>query len=551
MTMTAPHAGVKEPATTPVGWPQAQDAQEVRGREDLELFLSESLPAEEYKKLVAAGVILTRRGGACCYVFVDVSSSGRLQEINEAIRRIGVSSEFMNGERYVRTYVDQATFLTLRSKLFQKIGGPGDAERSAVGERASTSSRIPILEKFVGIAKNAGASDIQFVRRESDCIIRMRVDGDYEFVDRMSAEDGEAVISAVMQVCDTDANQFNKAVPQGGGYESRKHGITLRLNTYPNRAEGVALSARLLGGSHGDAPVSLDGLGYIPNQLRTLRHAIKQPSGIVIFTGITGSGKSTSMCAALFEAAGDVEIERITKNILTLEHPIEYSLPIAIQAAIHETMAGRSWGEMLKAQLRMDPDFLLLGEIRDGDVAQTAVNAAITGHLVLSTLHATNIPAIFERLVGMGVDRSLLLMPGLFNCLVSQALVKKVCPRCVLDSAKAERIYGRSRLAGIDEFFGGLTGLQFHNPKGCGHCHKGHKGQTLLSEVLYVDEVIRNGIRENNMDEALERAKLNGWKDRFDVAEIKIRSGELCPFHVEAAIGHLTSGNAIYHYRDE
>lgn len=527
-------------------------AEHGRDRAHLELFLSENIPAEEYRKFAASGVILARRDGACCYVFPDKGSLGHLQDMNGALRRLNVLMEFMGGAKYPNTVVDQAEFMTLRSKLFQKIGGAAESEQAAGGERKNSSTRIPVFEMYAGKAKAAKASDIQFVRRESDCIIRMRVDGDYEMVDRLSAEEGDAIIAAVMMTCNTDATQFNKSVPQGGSFESKSLGVTLRLNTYPNRSDGVALSARLLGGSHGNAPVTLDGLGYVPAQLRTLRHAISQPAGIIIFSGITGSGKSTSMCAALFEAAGDVEIERITKNILTLEHPIEYPLPVAIQAAIHETMEGRSWADMLRAQLRMDPDILLIGEIRDNEVAHTAVNAAMTGHLVFSTLHATNIPAIFERLVGMGVDRSLLLMPGLFNLLVFQTLVKKVCPNCAMEATSegAKRVYGSSRMADIDEYFGGAEGIKVHNPEGCAHCHKGHKGQTLLAEVLYVDEIIRAGIRDNNMDDALDRVKNNGWKDRFKVAENKIRAGELCPFHVEDAVGHLTSGNAVYHYRD-
>jgi type II secretory ATPase GspE/PulE/Tfp pilus assembly ATPase PilB-like protein len=250
--------------------------------------------------------------------------------------------------------------------------------------------------------------------------------------------------------------------------------------------------------------VHLENLGLSKQNLLVFEGLIRQPNGIVLVTGPTGSGKSTTLYAALNA------INSIDKNIVTVEDPVEYQIPLINQVPVNPRR-GLTFAGALRSILRQDPDIVMLGEIRDPETGAIAAEAALTGHLVLSTLHTNDAPSSVTRLMEMGVA-PFLLAPTILGIL-AQRLVRRICPQCM---APHEPRSAEVAEAGVGDLIGKVT---FHRGKGCGYCGgTGYKGRTGIHEVLKVDEEIRELITERASTSQIRRAAAaKGFKDlRFD-----------------------------------
>ncbi|MBN8646293.1 MAG: type II/IV secretion system protein, partial [Planctomycetes bacterium] len=233
--------------------------------------------------------------------------------------------------------------------------------------------------------------------------------------------------------------------------------------------------------------VGLDELGFDENALTIWKHQIDQPHGIVLVTGPTGSGKTTTLYASLRH------MDKVTQNISTVEDPVEYHLDGITQTQMHDKI-GMTFARALKALLRQDPDVIMVGEIRDQETAHTAIQASLTGHLVLSTLHTNDAPSAITRLVNIGVEP--FLIAAAVNATLAQRLVRKVCNNCKRPATMSDELAEMLELQGIDQSCV-LEGA------GCDKCRKtGHSGRLGIYELLVVDDHLRDVVaRSPNVTE--------------------------------------------------
>jgi general secretion pathway protein E len=280
-----------------------------------------------------------------------------------------------------------------------------------------------------------------------------------------------------------------KRIPQDGRISLRigGHNIDVRVSTLPsNHGERVVL--RIL--DKQAAQLDLNLLGMPKHTLKTVRQMIAEPHGIILVTGPTGSGKTTSLYAML------TELNQVTRNILTIEDPIEYDLPGVGQTQVN-TKVQMTFAKGLRAILRQDPDVVMIGEIRDLETAEIAVQASLTGHLVLSTLHTNTALGALTRLHDMGVE-SFLLSSSIVG-LIAQRLVRKLCSHCKTPHElrqEEKELIGLKPDADVSQVF---------EPKGCDSCnHLGYKGRTGIYELIIVDETLRGMIHRNENIQTME-----------------------------------------------
>jgi general secretion pathway protein E len=330
----------------------------------------------------------------------------------------------------------------------------------AVEDLLATSGDAPIIRLLNALLTQAareGASDIHIEPYEQHSAVRFRVDGTLREVVRPNRALHAALISRLKIMADLDIAE--KRLPQDGRISLRigTRAIDVRVSTLPN-AHGERAVLRLLDKS--GAKLNLEAVGMEGNTLQRFTRLLKQPHGIVLVTGPTGSGKTTTLYAALSLFDADVN------NIMTVEDPIEYEIPGVGQTQVNARIE-LSFARALRAILRQDPDVIMIGEIRDFETAQIAIQASLTGHLVLATLHTNDASSAITRLIDMGVD-AYLLSSSLLGVL-AQRLVRKICHAC-----------------------GG---------KGCATCAKtGYAGRTGVFELLVADDVIRAMIHRGDSE---------------------------------------------------
>lgn len=291
--------------------------------------------------------------------------------------------------------------------------GPTDLERAT---RAAPVVRL--VDSLIRAAVEAGASDIHVEETGGDVRVRHRVDGILRQVGDLPAAARRAVLSRIKVMAGMDISVKRRAQDGSIDLELGGRRLNLRVSTLPVNG-GEKAVVRIL--DPGAAPPSLSALGLAAQDLTRLRRLLLCGEGVILVAGPTGSGKSTTIFAALSE------LDRETQNVVTLEDPVEYRLPGANQVQV-DRRAGLGFADALRAVLRQDPDVVMIGEIRDRETAEIAMTAAVTGHLVLSTIHTTDAPGAVTRLLNMGVP-SFLVGSGLSG-VVAQRLVRRVCTDC-------------------------------------------------------------------------------------------------------------------------
>ena len=283
-------------------------------------------------------------------------------------------------------------------------------------------TKLPITEivnEIIYIAAQAGASDIHFDPTETTIRVRFRIDGvliDYTIIPEAIRKNLIARLKIISGMDITESR-----LPQDGAIKTTIKDINLdmRVSSLPTN-EGEKIVIRIL--DYSTSMKGLDALGFTPNNLNKVKELIKEPNGIILVTGATGSGKSTTVYAML-ETLNTPEV-----NLVTVEDPVEMSIPGMNQIQVNSEI-GLTFAEVLRSILRQDPDIIMIGEIRDDETAKIAVRASITGHLVLSTLHTNNALNTIERLRDMDVETYLL--ASSLNGIISQKLARRICPHCM------------------------------------------------------------------------------------------------------------------------
>jgi type IV pilus assembly protein PilB len=332
---------------------------------------------------------------------------------------------------------------------------------------------INLVHRVIADAVERGASDIHFEPADGDMRVRYRVDGVLFEAAVVPEKIVPATVSRVKILSDLDIAE--RRIPQDGRVSMELEGkhIDLRVATLPS-AFGENVVMRILDSTK--ARIELEALGMLPQALERFTNAYGQAHGAVLVTGPTGSGKSTSLYAALNQ------LNTIEKNIITIEDPVEYQLEGITQVQVNNK-AGLTFAAGLRSMMRADPDIIMVGEIRDRETAQIAIESALTGHLVLSTLHTNDAPGAVTRLIEMGIEP--FLVGSAVDCIVAQRLARLLCVEC------KRRVTLPAEVLRKNGFNVGLD-LECYEPVGCARCGgSGYKGRIGLYEVMTVTETIR------------------------------------------------------------
>jgi type II secretory ATPase GspE/PulE/Tfp pilus assembly ATPase PilB-like protein len=361
---------------------------------------------------------------------------------------------------------------------------------SDIAKEIKLSSVKDGMNRLLAGAVKLGASDIHFQPQEKEALIRFRIDGVLQRVSTLSKEIYDQVAQQIKYDGGMKINVDD--LPQDGRYSfmlnDRK--IDLRVSSIPSEF-GDNIVIRIL--DSGKKFVSFEELGFAERHLEMLREAYKMRHGMILITGPTGSGKTTTMYSLL------KEFNTPDRKIITLENPIEYHLHRIVQSQIVEDK-GYTFDKALESVLRQDPDVVMVGEIRNKVVAKTALQAALTGHVVLSTIHTNSAIEAIPRLLNMEVD-GFMVAPAV-DLIVAQRLVRTVCPNCKKEEKVSDktRVYLEKELKKIEE----ISGIKREVPEmlpvpiGCAVCnHTGYKRRMVIAEIIPLDEELKEMILEN------------------------------------------------------
>jgi type IV pilus assembly protein PilB len=392
------------------------------------------------------------------------------------------------------------------TELVEEDEGP--AEVVDLRESADDAPVIKLVNQIIAQAVEQGASDIHFEPNGNDLRVRFRIDGVLVESTTVHRRMVLGVVSRVKIMSDLDISE--RRVPQDGrvGLMIDGHHIDLRVVTLPT-VHGESVVMRIL--DKDSVVMSLDKLGMAAPEHERFERAFRQAYGAVLVTGPTGSGKSTTLYAAL------ANLNSVEKNIITIEDPVEYQLDGITQVQVNPK-AGLHFHTGLRSMMRADPDIIMVGEIRDRETAQIAIESALTGHLVLSTLHTNDAASAVTRLVEMGIEP--FLVASAIDCVVAQRLARKLCQHC-----KERQIITSDvlRANGIRSQFD----MEAYEATGCARCsHSGYKGRIGLYEVLTLtDEIRKLALARAPAPEIAEVAVRQGMRLLRDDGLEKVRLG--------------------------
>lgn len=371
----------------------------------------------------------------------------------------------------------------------------GDDDGEALRELAGSAPVVRLVDHLLRRAVREGASDVHLQPTRDGLRVRFRIDGILRSVAELPATARAPVLSRLKIVAGLDISV--KRRPQDGAlrFRHREHEIPVRASTLP-AADGEKAVLRLL--DPRKVYRSFDGLGFSPEDLSRLRRLLRSGQGVILAAGPTGSGKSST----LFGALGEVDRTRL--NVVTLEDPVEYRLEGVSHVQV-DARAGLTFPAALRSVLRQDPDVVMVGEIRDRETAEIAMAAAVTGHLVLSTVHTTDAPGALTRLVNMGVPAHL--VAGGVGGVVAQRLVRRLCRSCL----------GRD--------------------PACDRCPDGYRGRTGVFEVLVMTDALREAVNRGEATATLRRlAREAGMRSLAEDARRKVAEGVTTPHEVGRVI---------------
>jgi type IV pilus assembly protein PilB len=364
---------------------------------------------------------------------------------------------------------------------------------------------IKLVHSIIAQAVQKGASDIHINPEEGDTRVLFRVDGVLYPAATVRKRMAMGMVSRIKIMADLDISE--RRVPQDGRLALNVEGrrIDIRVVTLP-LVHGEGAVMRIL--DKGVVVQNLESLGMQKEEEERFAHAIQRPHGAVLVTGPTGSGKSTTLYAAV-NVLNDG-----ARSILTIEDPVESRI-VGVKQMQISTKAGVTFDAGLRSMLRADPDVIMVGEIRDRETAHIAIEAALTGHLVLSTLHTRDAPSALGRLIDMGIEP--FLVSSAIDCIVAQRLVRMLCPHCKRVAKLSEAVLAER----------GLTGFEPYEPVGCSRCgNSGYRGRVGVYEVMLVSEQVRAQILAHaSVDEITATAAAEGMRRLHDDGMEKVKAG--------------------------
>ena len=395
----------------------------------------------------------------------------------------------------------------------------GELEQENISETTElnllkAADQIGRIKTLITGALRNRASDIHLEPMLDGLRVRYRIDGVLRDITTLPAEFSRRVIVALKVMCNMDIADNRR--PQDGRIEEKyangeevELGMDMRVSTLPC-VNGEKAVIRLL--PRQNPYSSIDNLGFVPKTLETYKSWLNQPQGMIILTGPTGSGKTSTLYTSLQVVAKDYV------NVVTVEDPVEYVLPGITQTQVHEA-AGMTFAAGLRAILRQDPDVIMVGEIRDNETAETAVRAALTGHLVFTTLHTNDAVGAIPRLKDLGPD------PGLLSDallgIVAQRLVRRVCPHCAEPYTPTEsdlRVLGLGREQ--------IKSASWRKGRGCSMCFgSGFLGREAVVELIDIDDRIREIIYEGTMTQLHRHLREINYSSFHNAALEKVTNG--------------------------
>jgi general secretion pathway protein E len=372
-------------------------------------------------------------------------------------------------------------------------------------DSADDAPAIRLINGIIADAARQGVSDIHIEPYETGLVVRMRIDGVLRETLRMPPHVAPVVVSRIKVMARLDIAE--RRVPQDGriGLTLGGKSLDVRVSTLPSRA-GERVVLRIL--DKENAGLDLDHLGMPPAIEAVFREALAEPNGIVLVTGPTGSGKTTSLYAGL-RLLNDG-----TSNILTVEDPVEYAVDGVGQTQVNDKV-GLSFATGLRAILRQDPDVVMVGEIRDRETADIAVQASLTGHLVLSTVHTNDAVGAITRLRDMKIEPFLL--ASTVRAVIAQRLVRRLCPTCREPVEAA---------ASVSSLLGFEAGTTIYEARGCTECKgSGYKGRIGVFEAVRIDEPIRRLINSGGEEHEIARHAFRNSPTLGEAARALVRDG--------------------------
>ncbi|MDH4228204.1 MAG: ATPase, T2SS/T4P/T4SS family [Nitrospirota bacterium] len=349
---------------------------------------------------------------------------------------------------------------------------------------------VRMVNKILAEAISIGASDIHIEPRKDDVRLRYRIDGMLHDKEVLPGAAKPGIVSRIKVLSGLDISE--RRLPQDGRaqvvFDGRQ--VDIRVSTLPSR-HGETVVCRIL--DQAAVPLGLDDLGFAERSLKMLLRGLEAPHGIILVTGPTGSGKTTTLYSALRGVCTpDV-------SVVTVEDPIEYDLPSVKQVQVHAEI-GMTFPAALRSILRQDPDVVMIGEMRDRETVDVALKAAMTGHLVISTLHTNDAPSTVSRLVGMGLEPYML--AGALEMICAQRLVRKLCKHCKQPETLTPEVIERLQLPTGED-------IQYYTHKGCEQCNNtGFKGRMAVIEILLMNEELRLLVARNVSSDELRREAL-------------------------------------------
>ncbi len=359
---------------------------------------------------------------------------------------------------------------------------------------------VRLLNSIIEQAVRNRASDIHIEPYQDEIRVRFRVDGDLTEIMKLPRNNLSPIVTRVKII--GRMNIAEKRIPQDGRVETHINDkeVDMRISTLPT-VYGEKIVLRLLDKSNFN--FTKDGLGFSERNLKVFDQILSQPYGMILVTGPTGSGKTTTLYTVL------KELNVVEKNVITIEDPVEYRLNGINQVQVN-VKSGLTFAAGLRSILRQDPDTVMVGEIRDGETAEIAVRAAITGHLVLSTLHTNDSPSTIARLVDMGIEPYL--VSSAVVGIISQRLVKTLCPKC---KAPYKPTYSEKVILGLNPD----EPITLYKAVGCNACNHGYRGRAAVHEIMPINENIRKLIDTGaTIGEIREMALQDGMTTLFQSA---------------------------------
>jgi len=411
----------------------------------------------------------------------------------------------------------RATDSHIGSKDDSKRDGKTAAVLSFASVSEATSPAVKLVNSTLYDALKSGASDIHLESTSNGLVVKYRVDGVLDHATSVNGiEIAEHVISRIKVLAELDISE--RRIPQDGSFRVETGGreIDLRVSIMPSiHGEDAVirvLDKRAMIESYGS--LTLEALGFDAPSLVILRGLAEEPYGMLLVTGPTGSGKTTTLYAAL------TEINNGRDKIITIEDPVEYQLPGILQIPVNEKK-GLTFAKGLRSILRHDPDKIMVGEIRDRETAEIAVQSALTGHLVLTTVHANNVFDVFGRFTHMGIDPYAFV--SALNGIWAQRLVRVNCPHCSMPVIPSDADLARVQLSREDS-----KKYRFMQGKGCGDCRgTGYKGRKSVAEILTLNDEIRELVIEKRpIRQIKEAARKNGTRSLREAALDLVKNGE-------------------------